>query len=89
MTGGVTMSTYCTCWFLPSVVGEGTTAVEIMHILPFDSFRKRMSVIVRHPVTKDIVLFCKGADTTIYTCLKPTESEYQCVFYAASLSTQS
>ena len=55
--------------------GEGTSAVEILHVLPFDSFRKRMSVIVRHPVTQEVVLYCKGADTNIYTCLKSTASK--------------
>lgn len=33
---------------------------EILHILPFDSVRKRMSVIVKHPRSKKMFLYCKG-----------------------------
>ncbi len=37
---------------------------EVLHTLPFDSARKRMSVIVRNP-QGNIVLYCKGADSAI------------------------
>lgn len=42
---------------------------EILHVLAFDSTRKRMSVIVRHPLTKEIVLYTKGADSAILSVL--------------------
>lgn len=48
---------------------------EILHILPFDSTRKCMSVIVKHPVTKKIILYCKGADTAILSKLAPVEDD--------------
>lgn len=36
-----------------------------MHVLEFDSNRKRMSIIVRNLKTNEIVLYCKGADSSI------------------------
>ncbi|CAG8456461.1 4872_t:CDS:10 [Ambispora leptoticha] len=44
-----------------------TYTFEILHILEFNSTRKRMSIIVRRPkeLGDDIVLFCKGADSVI------------------------
>ena len=50
---------------------EGEVEMRTLHILPFDSNRKRMSVIVEHPVTHEIILYCKGADSAIFTNLKP------------------
>lgn len=49
-----------------SILHEGVIDYEILNVLPFDSFRKCMSVIVRHPDTKEIILYCKGADSTIF-----------------------
>jgi phospholipid-translocating ATPase len=49
-----------------SSVGEGVVEFEVLHVLPFDSVRKRMSIIVRHPVTRDRILLCKGADSAIF-----------------------
>ena len=42
---------------------------EVLHVLSFDSTRKRMSVIVRHPLTKEIILYTKGADSAILSVL--------------------
>ncbi|XP_076676070.1 phospholipid-transporting ATPase VD isoform X2 [Andrena cerasifolii] len=42
---------------------------EILHVLPFDSNRKCMSVLVRHPLTNEVVLYSKGADSTILSSL--------------------
>ena len=39
-------------------------------MLPFDSTRKRMSIILRHPITRERILFCKGADSAIFPRLK-------------------
>lgn len=47
------------------LTGEGTLEYEILEILPFDSTRKRMSVILRRPETRQIVVYCKGADSAI------------------------
>ena len=48
-----------------SLPGEGVIDFEVLHVLPFDSVRKRMSIILRHPVSKERVLFCKGADSAM------------------------
>ncbi|XP_061742847.1 probable phospholipid-transporting ATPase VD [Nerophis ophidion] len=45
--------------------GVGTRVVQLLHTLPFDSNRKRMSVVVRHPVTGQVVVYTKGADSVI------------------------
>lgn len=39
--------------------------VEVLAVLEFTSERKRSSVIIRHPETNEIVLYCKGADDLI------------------------
>ena len=44
---------------------------EVLNILDFNNERKRMSVIVRDPVTQKIVLYCKGADTIVFARLRP------------------
>ncbi|XP_043253497.1 phospholipid-transporting ATPase VD [Colletes gigas] len=46
---------------------------EILHVLPFDSNRKCMSIVVRHPLTNEVVLYSKGADSTILSSLTPQE----------------
>ena len=42
----------------------------ILHIFPFNSDRKRMSIVVRHPVSQEIILYCKGADGIIMDMLE-------------------
>uniref|UniRef100_A0A8C5AQ25 Phospholipid-transporting ATPase n=1 Tax=Gadus morhua TaxID=8049 RepID=A0A8C5AQ25_GADMO len=39
--------------------------VSLLHVLPFDCTRRRMSVVVRHPLTGRLVLYTKGADSVI------------------------
>ncbi|KAL0267650.1 UNVERIFIED_CONTAM: hypothetical protein PYX00_009855 [Menopon gallinae] len=56
------------------VPGEGLVEFEILKVLPFDATRKMMSVIIRHPRTREIILYCKGADSSIIANLAPTES---------------
>ena len=46
------------------ILGEEKT-FDMLCILDFDNVRKRMSVVVRDPVTRKIKLYCKGADTSI------------------------
>lgn len=48
---------------------------EILQVLPFDSIRKCMSVIIRHPITKRIILYCKGADSTVLANMAPVEDD--------------
>ncbi|XP_018027208.1 phospholipid-transporting ATPase VD [Hyalella azteca] len=50
---------------LVDVPGAGVLQFEVLHVFPFDSTRKRMSVMVRDPRTKSIILYCKGADSAI------------------------
>ncbi|ETE59897.1 putative phospholipid-transporting ATPase VD, partial [Ophiophagus hannah] len=47
----------------------GMLTFQLLHILPFDSTRKRMSVVVKHPMLKQVVVYTKGADTTIMNLL--------------------
>lgn len=48
-----------------SLPGEGLVEYEVLHVLPFDSVRKRMSVLLRNPSTGERKLFCKGADSNM------------------------
>lgn len=54
-------------------LGE-TLRYEILNVIEFTSFRKRMSVVVRTPEGK-IKIFCKGADSVIYERLVPIPAE--------------
>ncbi|XP_055015605.1 phospholipid-transporting ATPase VB [Boleophthalmus pectinirostris] len=42
---------------------------EVLDTLTFDSNRKRMSVLVRHPISKQCILYTKGADYAIMELL--------------------
>ena len=53
-----------------SLPGEGLIEFEVLHVLPFDSDRKRMSIILRHPLTRERILFTKGADSAIFPRLE-------------------
>ncbi|KAI0980294.1 hypothetical protein GJ496_009437 [Pomphorhynchus laevis] len=46
------------------IKGEVVT-FKVLNILDFNNERKRMSIIVRHPITNTIKLYCKGADIKI------------------------
>lgn len=52
---------------LPGQVDEAE--FDVLNVLQFDATRKRMSVIVRHPTSREIVLYVKGADTCIFNIL--------------------
>jgi phospholipid-translocating ATPase len=54
-----------------NVQGE-ERSYKVLNTLEFNSTRKRMSAIIRMPDNK-IVLFCKGADSVIYSRLKRGE----------------
>ena len=49
-------------------------AYDILHVLEFDSERKCMSVILREKRSSQIVLYSKGADTTIFSNLAHPDS---------------
>lgn len=50
---------------LVALPGIGPLSVPLLHLLPFHSARKRMSVVVRHPLTSQVVVYTKGADNVI------------------------
>ncbi|BDD61592.1 hypothetical protein MAP00_006632 [Monascus purpureus] len=56
-----------------NVMGEERT-YTVLNILEFNSSRKRMSAIIRMP-DRSIRLFCKGADSVIYSRLAPGEQQ--------------
>nr|KAF6445971.1 putative ATPase phospholipid transporting 10B (putative) [Rousettus aegyptiacus] len=43
---------------------------DVLCTLGFDSVRKRMSVVVRHPLTSEIIVYTKGADSVIMDLLR-------------------
>ncbi|XP_056411878.1 phospholipid-transporting ATPase VA isoform X3 [Hyla sarda] len=53
----------------------GRLNFELLHTLGFDSTRKRMSVVVRHPITDEIVVYTKGADSVILDLIEPSSKE--------------
>ncbi|XP_075446674.1 phospholipid-transporting ATPase VA isoform X2 [Ascaphus truei] len=53
----------------------GRLTFELLHTLGFDSTRKRMSVVVRHPLTDDIVVYTKGADSVVLDLLQPCSKD--------------
>uniref|UniRef100_A0A667XI46 Phospholipid-transporting ATPase n=1 Tax=Myripristis murdjan TaxID=586833 RepID=A0A667XI46_9TELE len=60
---------------LVDLPGIGCLAVRLLHILPFDSNRKRMSVVVRHPLTGQVVVYTKGADSVIMDLLEAPQGD--------------
>ncbi|XP_037685659.1 probable phospholipid-transporting ATPase VD isoform X3 [Choloepus didactylus] len=53
----------------------GPLTFQLLHILPFDSVRKRMSVVVRHPLSNQVVVYTKGADSVIMELLSMTSPD--------------
>ena len=60
---------------LVDLPGVGSLDVHLLHILPFDSTRKRMSVVVQHPLTGQVVVYTKGADSVIMDLAELTTGE--------------
>ncbi|XP_054163939.1 phospholipid-transporting ATPase VD-like [Oppia nitens] len=60
---------------LVSLPSEGTIEFKLLNILPFDSTRKKMSIILKHPKTNEIILFCKGSDSAILESLAKTDDQ--------------
>ncbi|XP_074066215.1 phospholipid-transporting ATPase VA-like [Macrotis lagotis] len=53
----------------------GRLTFELLHTLGFDSIRKRMSVVIRHPLTDEINVYTKGADSVMMDLLLPCSSD--------------
>ena len=49
---------------------------KLLNVIEFDSTRKRMSVIVRTPEDK-IIVICKGADSIIEKRLRPDQDDIE------------
>lgn len=56
---------------LISVPGLGIVEYEVLKVLPFDSSRKCMSIVVRRTGSQEIILYTKGADSSIMPALVP------------------
>ncbi|XP_037957548.1 probable phospholipid-transporting ATPase VA isoform X2 [Teleopsis dalmanni] len=54
---------------LVSLPNVGVTEYEVLKILPFDSSRKCMSIVIRRTGTQEIILYTKGADSSIMPVL--------------------
>ncbi|XP_064165818.1 phospholipid-transporting ATPase VA isoform X1 [Anguilla rostrata] len=52
----------------------GRLHFELLHTLSFDSTRKRMSVVVRHPLTNQITVYTKGADSSVMDLIQTPSS---------------
>ncbi|KAJ7400717.1 putative phospholipid-transporting ATPase VD [Pitangus sulphuratus] len=57
--------------------GLGSLTFQLLHILPFDSLRKRMSVVVRHPISNKVVVYTKGADSVMMDLLRTASEEIE------------
>lgn len=53
----------------------GRLSFELLHTLGFDSTRKRMSVVVKHPLTEQITVYTKGADSVIMDLIRPVTDD--------------
>jgi phospholipid-translocating ATPase len=60
---------------LVSEPGEGAVEYDILKVLPFDSNRKCMSIVVRKIGGHEVMLYTKGADSTILPALAPIAME--------------
>lgn len=58
------------------VPGEGEVTYEVLHVLPFDSSRKRMSIVVRRQDDSSKVMYCKGADSAVLPKLERTNQQF-------------
>ncbi|XP_055034231.2 phospholipid-transporting ATPase VB [Misgurnus anguillicaudatus] len=61
---------------------------EVLDVLTFDSTRRRMSIIVRHPHTNEIIMYTKGADSAIMERLGNVSSNVSQAEKEIALKTQ-
>lgn len=66
----------------------GKLSFELLHTLGFDSTRKRMSVVVRHPLTDQITVYTKGADSVIMDLIKPPGTGRKSLIYTFAVVCQ-
>eukprot|EP01138_Halocafeteria_seosinensis_P015010 gb/GECG01015322.1/.p1 GENE.gb/GECG01015322.1/~~gb/GECG01015322.1/.p1 ORF type:complete len:1320 (+),score=133.68 gb/GECG01015322.1/:1-3960(+) len=57
------------------VRGTHQERLELLHVIPFTSQRKRMSVVIRCQTTSMIFVLCKGADEALFPRLRHCERE--------------
>lgn len=60
---------------LINMPSDGPTEYDILKVLPFDSNRKCMSIVVRKIGGHEVVLYTKGADSTIMPSLAPIDMD--------------
>ena len=53
-----------------NVPGSGVVEYEVLKMLPFDSSRKCMSIVIRQTGSQEIILYTKGADSSIMPVLR-------------------
>uniref|UniRef100_A0A8C1SEF1 Phospholipid-transporting ATPase n=1 Tax=Cyprinus carpio TaxID=7962 RepID=A0A8C1SEF1_CYPCA len=58
----------------------GKLSFELLHTLGFDSTRKRMSVVVKHPLTEQITVYSKGADSVIMDLIRPGKRQRKILY---------
>ncbi|XP_037550714.1 probable phospholipid-transporting ATPase VD [Nematolebias whitei] len=73
---------------LVELPGIDSLSVQLLHILPFDSNRKRMSVVVRHPLTGQVVVYTKGADSVIMDLAETPKGAEQEIYSHVREQTQ-
>uniref|UniRef100_A0A8C4RC72 Phospholipid-transporting ATPase n=1 Tax=Eptatretus burgeri TaxID=7764 RepID=A0A8C4RC72_EPTBU len=56
-----------------SLPGVGPLKFDLLHELAFDVERRRMSIVVRHPLTGQAMVYVKGADSAVMKLLKDPE----------------
>lgn len=54
-----------------SAFNQGIIEYEVLKVLPFDSSRKCMSIVVRRIGSQEICLYTKGADSAVISALAP------------------
>lgn len=60
---------------LVNTIEAGVLEYEVLKVLPFDSSRKCMSIVVRQTGTQKVILYTKGADSSIMSSLVPCPSD--------------
>lgn len=60
---------------LVNALALGQVEYEVLKILPFDSNRKCMSIVVRQTGTQNVILYTKGADNSIMAALTPYQGD--------------
>ena len=62
-----------------SIPGQGAVEFKVLQVLPFDANRKCMSIVVLDPNSHEIILYCKGADSTILSHLEKSSLDFNTI----------